>query len=128
MTKSLKTLYRCYSCSSIVTIDQISYQCMCFHPEDKIQYRGICWSCEKKTISEWNEKPDFNHHSFTKLHLPSFEYELWWAVVNRNIKSPNYNMKYQNDEVIFSDFEDGKLITNAFVMPKESKKRCRCCH
>ena len=66
--------YKYYSCYDVIGYNELSYECMCFHSEDEVQFRGICKNCEIIPVEKWNEVPD-NNHNLKKIHTYSDEFK-----------------------------------------------------
>ena len=110
--------HRCYSCHGLYQIQELSYECMCFHPEDTIRYRGICKACKDVSETDWKEVPDNNHH-FRKRH----EYSKEATEILTNIQDTfkgNLTQSVHGDMLKFSN-------DNTVLWVNKNDIKCLCC-
>lgn len=107
--------YLCYGCNKVFHSEDLAYDCMCFHPNEEVNYRGICKEC----IEQNREVKIPEQHILVKIHTYSEEYHKFWKEIHDTY--PDYTglvLKKDGIEINYYESpigERGMQIFNALI-------------
>jgi len=104
-------MYQCHVCASIVSHEELSYECMCIHritSNNIAPFRGICIGCKDFVYNSdrksWLVKPNLIDHYLHRIHMPTEEYTNYWEYIGKNTNNGSYIYYYNTENGYYITF------------------------
>lgn len=96
--------YLCYGCQKIFHFEDLAYECMCFHPKEDAEYRGVCKKCaEQKRDVEIPAQ-----HNLQKIHTYSEEYKRFWRELDQKYPQSGFHFVADGMELTYYEIPTGE--------------------